>query len=269
MLSFLYSIFKWNKVDKTTEIIENSTPDELDLLRQTIKKLDAYCVAHPEIVAEIMLKKYEVDYTDRGSLIYKDDDLVNYYDKDTDTYDTPGVFKLYLKYYKMKKLKINGSMRIKTIPILPNLEELYCRSTSLTSLPVLPNLLKLDCKFNKLSCLPVLPNLIELRCCRSGLNSLPVFPKLKVLWCEGNGLSSLPELPNLEFLMCTCDKVITLPALPKLKTFYSDNNELNAVFVKNTKRMNGRVMNPKRFFRTTHMQDTLIEKIRSRQNDLF
>jgi Leucine-rich repeat (LRR) protein len=83
-------------------------------------------------------------------------------------------------FYEKTKLDIRDS-DCDEIPILPNLQTLYCENNKLTSLPILPNLQNLFCENNKLTSLPILPN-------------------LQTLYCENNLLKTLPILPNLQTL---------------------------------------------------------------------
>jgi len=221
MISTLFNISTWWKytADKMNKIIEDSNPDELESLRETNKKLDAYCSEHPEVVAEIMLKKYNVDYKNPGNVIYLEIPIEKFYTACLDTYVLDKIYLLYLKCYGMKKIYVSGKKFITSVPILPNLEEFYCRSTSITSIPLLPNLRILDCKYTRISTLPLLPKLEELQCTDSAMSLLPAFPELKKLFCNNTNIKHLPEFPEIEFLLCHNKYLrVAIPIFSPLKT---------------------------------------------------
>ena len=73
------------------------------------------------------------------------------------------------------------------------------RCNNLTSIPILPNLTDLWCDWCNLTSIPILPNLTTLKIYQcEGLTSIPILPSLTTLdikWCHS--LTSIPILPNL------------------------------------------------------------------------
>ncbi len=148
-----------------------------------------------------------------------------------------------------------GNNELTTLPTLPALNTLRCKSNRLTSLPTLPSALKeLDCGFNSSLSLPdPLPVTLEvLACVHNSLTTLPSLPTtLKVLQygrnplcpfpllpstlerldCDDNGLVILPSLPSsLQYLDCSYNQLTSLPLFPSpLLSVYCSNNQLTSL----------------------------------------
>ena len=103
------------------------------------------------------------------------------------------------KVQSLTHLNVSGCKALKTIPVLPNLIELYCsKCPGLTAIPVLPNLTVLNCfDCPGLTAIPVLPNLAELDCFDCpGLTAIPVLPNLtKLNYSDCRCLTSQPNAP--------------------------------------------------------------------------
>lgn len=110
--------------------------------------------------------------------------------------------------------------------ILENLKTLSCRSLKLKSLPPMPNLVGLDCSNNQLTSLPPMPNLEGLYCLNNQITSLMFYPKLENLYCQGNKLNTLPLLPKLVLLYCGSNNLSTIPEYPNLIKLYCKGNNL-------------------------------------------
>ena len=136
------------------------------------------CQYNKNLIAKHFLKLYKVNYQNKNDFIYYGYGVnqKNYIDSDG-KWKYPSIFKLYMKHFYKKEIKIN-EYDITSIPFYPKLEVLYCMNTQLTSLPEYPNLIKLECNYNQLTSLPEYPNLKELDCRNNQLTSLPKYPKL-------------------------------------------------------------------------------------------
>lgn len=129
----------------------------------------------------------------------------------------------------MTRLNCLSCKKIKTIPILPNLQELNCWDTKITEIPVLPNLKILECYFTNIQKLPILPNLEKLYCYHTKLRIIPYLPKLQELKCSNSELKEIQYFPDLQILECCSTKIKEIPYLPKLKILYCYNTEIKDI----------------------------------------
>jgi len=73
---------------------------------------------------------------------------------------------------------------LREIPLLPNLERLYCYNCVLIKeIPLLPKLSDIGC-YNcpKLKEIPLLPELKSLECLKCPIKEIPLLPKLERIW---------------------------------------------------------------------------------------
>ena len=147
----------------------------------------------------------------------------------------------------ISEINISGCREIREIPMLPELQILYCsKCSNLQKIPILPKLRELDCSICLgLQEIPVLPRLIKLRCagcmflreiplipllqeldcsiCRS-LQEIPVLPRLDYLKCSGSPIRTIPFMPKLEMITCTgCSELREIPVLPRLKILWCED----------------------------------------------
>ena len=96
----------------------------------------------------------------------------------------------------LQKLWCNNT-EIKEIPILPNLQELYCENTEIKEIPILPNLQILYCNYTKIKKIPILPNLQFLDCINTNIKEIPILPILQKLWCDFGYYYNIEEIQIL------------------------------------------------------------------------
>ena len=206
-------------------IIHESTPEELDYACQLNKGLAAFCKSNPAAVGLEMFKKYDVDYTDKGNLIYMDINFDDVYSSKTCVYDMEKIYNLFLKYYHM--------------------QDIDCSEKGITSIPKFPNLKVLDCSNNKIKVIPEhLKNLTFLNCSDNELSCFPKLPKLEVLICSNNQFIRFPgftDLPGKYTDFYNYLKTVRREKFPKLTTFNGGGFEyqLEAQFRKIQRNLNG------------------------------
>jgi len=113
--------------------------------------------------------------------------------------------------------------KVTEIPILPNLQKLYCWNTNITEIPILPNLQTLGCENTKITEISILPNLQTLGCENTKITEIPILPNLQILNCYNTKITEIPILPNLQVLGCSNTKITEIPILPNLQTLYCYN----------------------------------------------
>ena len=118
------------------------------------------------------------------------------------------------KKYDDNTTELNCCQNVTEIPILPELERLYCYNTKITALPVLPKLERLWCYYTKITEIPVLPKLKALDCSNTKITEIPVLPELKQLDCYNTKITEIPVLPELEYLDCNNTKITEIPNIP-------------------------------------------------------
>lgn len=74
-----------------------------------------------------------------------------------------------------------------------------------------------------LEILPILPNVEILYCANIGLKKIIGLPKIKKLICSKNKLSELPDMEFLEYLDCSFNPIKKFPILPSIRNLIYTN----------------------------------------------
>lgn len=178
-----------------------------------------------EQISKFYLKKYKVEFWDKGNLIYHNSIAGNksYYQ----------IFLLYYRHFKKTELDCYNQ-GLTSIPYYPNLEHFDFSYNKIMKIPVeYAGLVKLNCANNKISSLPSnFSNLRILICDRNFLTEIPAeYVNLKELYCRRNQISILPDsLIDLTILDCRQNSLSIIPdSYIELKRLVCGNNRLNFI----------------------------------------
>jgi hypothetical protein len=208
-------------IDLLHILIDYVSPNDVLKISKINEKLSDYCKMYPEIIAELALKKYGVDYKDRGNLIYINKNFDDYCTENDseDIFDLNKIYLLYLKWYNKEIIDCRDK-NITSVPQLPNLRAFNCDLNLLTSLPVFPKLTHLCCTENLFETLSELHlNLESLSCSTNSPDSSPSSPRLRRLDYRVNEITSLPDFLNLDNNL---DPLPDFPNLRELNYSHSD-----------------------------------------------
>jgi hypothetical protein len=108
-----------------------------------------------------------------------------------------------------RSINCMGCQRVKSIPCLPQLRELYIAYTRITELPLFETLTILHCSHSSLRSIPLFKNLTELYCCDTKINEIPYIESLLVLSCINTNIQTLLKYPKLMRLNCNNCRMLT------------------------------------------------------------
>ena len=153
------------------------------------------------------------------------------------------------KYIKNKNESLDLSMKLKSLPVLPNfIKILYCNNNKLIELPdKMPNSLqKIYCSNNQITKLPdKIPDSLQQICCK--FNKIIKLPgkmpdSLQKIYCNNNQITKLPnKMPaSLQKIDCSANQIIELPLLLRINKceFDCDSNDKFYVAAKNLLKRN-------------------------------
>lgn len=191
-----------------------------ELLREIVDRLDpisfnelllANKVCYDKLVSirnnvyRFYLKKYKVDYEDRGNFIYIKNNVKKEGYNRNGVWNWRGLMVLYMKHFRKKKIEC-PNMNIKSFPIYPNMTEFVGYG-------------------NRLSDFPVQPKMISFRGKRNLLTNFPVQPKMITFSGEINRLTSFPTQPQMTDFIG--DKIENFGRQPKLESIIMDDTVMD------------------------------------------
>lgn len=152
------------------ELIKNLELHELKDVISKNKAIAKYMSDNKNYITKLLLKKYKVEYSDPGNLVYL---KIPYPSSFSD------ILKEYLYWYNQEIVNVNDS-QLTSIPILPKMKQFIGNSNFLTTFPEQPSMTHFYGNNNLLTDFPVQYNMTH-------------------FYAKGNLFSSLPKYPKLEY----------------------------------------------------------------------
>ena len=156
-----------------------------------------------------ILNKYQVDYTDSSSFIYKyNNKIINNYKENTGNWNYKKILELYMLSFNESKIACED-MGITSVPILPNMTHFYGEQNELTSFPIQPNMRHFYGRNNR-------------------LKSFSIQPKMTYFDGENNQITSFPIQPMMDTFIGNNNKLTSFPIQPKMTYFDGEGNQLTS-----------------------------------------